>query len=66
MNRIGYVIVVCCLCFTASAQLHQQNIDAFIADVKVYESAVKDITGGRSAQAVVTLSDLISKREKAE
>ena len=64
MNRIGYVIAVCCLCFTASAQLHQQNIDAFIADVKVYESAVKDITGGRSAQAVVTLSDLITKREK--
>ena len=64
MNRIGYVIVFCWLCLSASAQKHQQDLDAFIADLKVYESAVKDITDGRPTQAVATLTDLIGKREK--
>jgi len=64
MKRIGYIIVVCCLCLSARAQLNQQTVDAYIADVKAYESAVKDLSGGRPAQAVATLNDLIAKSEK--
>lgn len=64
MKRIGYIIVVCCLCLSARAQLNQQTVDAYIADVKAYESAVKDLTGRRPAQAVATLNDLIAKSEK--
>ena len=64
MNRIGFAIAMCCLYLSASAQTHQQTIDAYIADVKVYESAVKNITGGRPEQAVATLTDLIAKSEK--
>lgn len=64
MNRIGYIIIACCLCLAANAQRHQQAVDAYIADVKAYESAVKDIIGGKPAQAVATLNDLIAKSEK--
>lgn len=64
MKRIGHIIVACCLCLTTRAQVHQQAVDAFTADVKVYESAVKNITSGKPAQAVVTLNDLIAKSEK--
>ena len=65
MNRIGHIIVACCICLTTRAQVHQQAVDAFTADVKAYESAVKDITSGRLAQAVVTLNGLIAKSEKS-
>ena len=64
MNRIGHIIIACCLCLTASAQLHQQAVGAFIADVKAYESAIDDITSGRPAEAVATLNDLIAKSKK--
>ena len=61
MRQIALIIVACCLCLAAHAQLNRDVLNSYLEDVRTYEQAVNDIVkDGRYQNGISAMTDLIS------
>ena len=65
MRKIALIIVACCFCLAAHAQLNRDALNSYLEDVRTYEQAVNDIVkDGRYQNGISAMTDLINRREK--
>ncbi len=64
-NRMAWLMVACTISLMASAQLNESALNAYKADVRSYERAVKNIIQHQKySEGIDTLTKLIDRSEK--